>query len=100
MPALTSPANAKVLVTGCSGFVAAHAAKSLLERGFRVKGTVRSPAKGDYLKQLYAKSGLGDNFEYTIVKDINEVTPSILSCHDFFTQTCVFTFSRVLLTTL
>jgi dihydroflavonol-4-reductase len=44
-----------VCVTGASGFVAAHVIRELLERGYRVRGTVRglsSPGKYDFLTSL------------------------------------------------
>jgi nucleoside-diphosphate-sugar epimerase len=31
-----------ILVTGASGFIACHIVKQLLEKGYRVRGTVRS----------------------------------------------------------
>jgi GDP-D-mannose dehydratase len=37
-------ASAPVCVTGVSGFVASHTAKLLLEKGYTVRGTVRSKA--------------------------------------------------------
>ncbi|ODN78724.1 hypothetical protein L202_04291 [Cryptococcus amylolentus CBS 6039] len=58
-----------VLVTGPSGFIASHAAKEFLQQGFRVRGTVRSEEKGQYLTKLF--EGLGE-FTYVIVKDINQ----------------------------
>ncbi|EJT99638.1 NADP-binding protein [Dacryopinax primogenitus] len=57
---------ALVLVTGASGFLAAHACQTLLEKEFKVRGTVRSKEKGEYLVNLYKNS----NFSYTIVPDI------------------------------
>ncbi|KZS90133.1 NAD(P)-binding protein [Sistotremastrum niveocremeum HHB9708] len=66
MPAVTS---GKVLVTGASGFLGAWVSRVLLEKGFSVRGTVRSNSKGDYLKKLFASHGEG-KFEYSIVKDI------------------------------
>ncbi|WP_088343323.1 MULTISPECIES: aldehyde reductase [Rhodomicrobium] len=36
-----------VLVTGASGFIAKHIVSRLLEAGYRVRGTVRSAAKGE-----------------------------------------------------
>jgi hypothetical protein len=38
--------------------------------GYKVRGTVRSTEKGDYLKKLF--DGVGD-FEYVIVEDIAQV---------------------------
>ncbi|KZV97177.1 NAD(P)-binding protein [Exidia glandulosa HHB12029] len=69
MPAV--PAPAKVLVTGASGFLAAHVVKAFLSRGYTVLGTVRSPSKGDYLKRLYEPEFPG-KFDYVVVKDIAE----------------------------
>lgn len=68
MPAIKAPA--KVLVTGASGFIAVWVCKTFLEAGYTVRGTVRSPSKGDYLKELFKSHG--DKFEYVIVKDIAE----------------------------
>jgi nucleoside-diphosphate-sugar epimerase len=60
-----------VLVTGASGFVASYIVKELLGRGFRVRGTVRSSAKGDALKASLKEHA--DKFEYVIVEDIKVV---------------------------
>lgn len=65
MPAVSAPA--KVLVTGASGFLGAHVVKALLDRGFAVRGTVRSTSKGEYLKKTF-----GNKFEYAIVPDMEE----------------------------
>ncbi|WVR07600.1 hypothetical protein IAU60_004642 [Kwoniella sp. DSM 27419] len=56
-----------VLVTGASGFIAAQTVREFLKRGYRVRGTVRSEGKGDYLKKLFMNEG---EFEYVIVEDI------------------------------
>ncbi|WVQ82612.1 hypothetical protein IAT38_004743 [Cryptococcus sp. DSM 104549] len=61
--------NDLVLVTGASGFIAAHTAREFLKQGFRVRGTVRSREKGEYLRNLF--EGLGQ-FEYVIVDDITK----------------------------
>ncbi|EJD40169.1 D-lactaldehyde dehydrogenase [Auricularia subglabra TFB-10046 SS5] len=58
-----------ILVTGASGFLAVHVVKSLLRRGHRVRGTVRSAPKGEYLRDLFDPEFPG-KFEYVIVKDI------------------------------
>ncbi|MGW2047419.1 NAD-dependent epimerase/dehydratase family protein [Streptomyces sp. NPDC001858] len=49
-----SPAGRTVLVTGGSGFVAAHLVRQLLERGYRVHTTVRSTANPAKLRPLHA----------------------------------------------
>lgn len=59
-------AGETVLVTGASGFIAAHVVQQLVEQGYKVIGTVRSDAKGDFFKKQY-----GDKFDYEIVKDIS-----------------------------
>lgn len=50
-----SNGDTRVLVTGATGFVAGHCIKALLERGFRVRGTVRNLAdekKNRHLRTL------------------------------------------------
>lgn len=44
-----------VVVTGANGFIAAHTISLLLERGFRVLGTVRSNKKAKIVQDTYAK---------------------------------------------
>jgi uncharacterized protein YbjT (DUF2867 family) len=65
MPAITP--GSTVLVSGASGFIAAHLCSTLLTQGYKVRGTVRSKEKGQYLVDLL--KGVGD-FEYVIVEDI------------------------------
>ncbi|EJD46163.1 NAD(P)-binding protein [Auricularia subglabra TFB-10046 SS5] len=63
MPAIVPPAT--ILVTGVSGFVASHVARAYLEDGFTVRGTVRSPAKGEHILSLFGKEFPG-KFDYVI----------------------------------
>ncbi|KAF8308509.1 NAD-binding protein [Clavulina sp. PMI_390] len=59
---------AKILVTGASGFVGSHVARTLLEQGYGVVGTVRSSAKGDYLMDIFRE--YDGRFSYVIVEDM------------------------------
>ncbi|KAJ3823314.1 D-lactaldehyde dehydrogenase [Lentinula raphanica] len=66
----TVPAGSKILVTGANGFVAAWVIRKLLEKGYKVRGTIRSEGKGVHLKKIFAEHG--DNFELVIVEDITK----------------------------
>ncbi|UIJ73806.1 NAD-dependent epimerase/dehydratase family protein [Aurantimonas sp. HBX-1] len=46
-----------VLLTGISGFIAKHVALRLLERGYRVRGSVRSAGKGAEVRATLAHHG-------------------------------------------
>lgn len=54
-----------VFVSGATGFIAQHVIKQLVEKKYKVVGSVRSKEKGD---QLVSK--FGDSFQYEIVSDI------------------------------
>lgn len=47
----------RVLLTGISGFIARHVALRLLQEGFDVRGTVRSAAKADGVREALEKAG-------------------------------------------
>ncbi|WP_367319262.1 NAD-dependent epimerase/dehydratase family protein [Streptomyces sp. HUAS ZL42] len=59
MGAQVSGVEGTVLVTGGSGFLAAHLVRQLLERGYRVRTTVRSTANEAKLKPLRAMQETG-----------------------------------------
>lgn len=84
MPAV---ASGKILVSGTSGFIGAWVARTLLEKGYTVRGTVRSDAKGEYLKKLFASYGEG-KFEYVIVKDIEAVSAILIVSSAILTVRC------------
>ncbi|KZT25504.1 D-lactaldehyde dehydrogenase [Neolentinus lepideus HHB14362 ss-1] len=68
MPAVAAPA--KVLVTGANGYIAIWVVRRLLEAGYTVRGTVRSPAKGEHLKKSF--ESYGNKLELHIVEDITK----------------------------
>ncbi|KAJ3049292.1 hypothetical protein HK097_009703 [Rhizophlyctis rosea] len=48
----------KVLLTGASGFIAAHILQQLLDQGYHVRGTVRSEDKAELLRKKFANDKL------------------------------------------
>ncbi|GFZ45475.1 hypothetical protein JCM24511_03201 [Saitozyma sp. JCM 24511] len=68
MPAVEP--GSKILVTGASGYIAAHIVREYLEQGYDVRGTVRDTGKGEYLANLFKDSK--GKFEYVIVREIAE----------------------------
>lgn len=61
----------KVLLTGGSGFIAAHCLDSLLARGHSVVTTVRSQQKADKIKASHPNAG-ADKLSFAIVEDISK----------------------------
>ena len=59
----------RVLLTGGSGFIAAHCVDILLQHGHSVVFTVRSQEKGDKIKNNHKDAG-NDKLSYVIVEDI------------------------------
>lgn len=65
------PLDSLILVTGCNGLIASHAADQLLSAGFRVRGTVRSASKTSYLSDLYSRRhGDSNRFELHEIPDV------------------------------
>lgn len=60
-----------VLVTGASGFIATHTIKQLLERGYRVRGTVRSVKDPAKLAPLTSLPGAAERLEL-VEADLNK----------------------------
>ncbi|KAK0232517.1 D-lactaldehyde dehydrogenase [Armillaria fumosa] len=67
MPALQQNSNAKILVTGVNGYIGSWIARTLLERGVAVRGTVRNEKKGKYVKELFSPY---EKFQLVEVSDI------------------------------
>ncbi|GFF74580.1 hypothetical protein CNMCM6936_006523 [Aspergillus lentulus] len=59
-----------VLITGASGFLAAHIIQVFLEAGYKVRGTVRSPSTAERVKSRYPQ--FADQLSFSIVPDIAE----------------------------
>jgi nucleoside-diphosphate-sugar epimerase len=59
----------RVLLTGGSGFIAAHVLDILLQHGHSVVTTVRSQEKANKIKQAHSKYG-SDKLDFAIVEDI------------------------------
>lgn len=59
-----------VLVTGATGFIGAHIVDNLLARGFRVRGTTRSLAKGQAM--LDARPEHRGNLEFVRIEDFEK----------------------------
>jgi len=72
----------KILVTGANGFLAVHVVDILLEKGYVVRGVVRSLNKGEHLKKLFAKHG--DKLELAVVEDITAVRRALFFLYAFF----------------
>ncbi|KAF9042293.1 NAD(P)-binding protein [Panaeolus papilionaceus] len=60
----------KVLVTGANGYLALWIIYDLLEKGFSVRGTVRSEEKGKWLDTKF--SNYSDRFQWITVEDITK----------------------------
>ncbi|KAH7921678.1 NAD(P)-binding protein [Leucogyrophana mollusca] len=72
MPALQTPAaNQKVLVSGANGFIAVWVVRTLLERGYSVRSSVRTEEKGRHLKVIFGN--YGDKHEIVVVPDMAKI---------------------------
>jgi uncharacterized protein YbjT (DUF2867 family) len=69
MPVVQPPC--KVLVSGASGYIATWVVRTLLEKGYSVRGTVRSEEKATHLRKLF--DSYGDKHEVVIVEDMTKV---------------------------
>ena len=68
---MSDKAGHLILLTGASGFVAAHILKSLLRRGYDVRGTVRSEATADRVRKTHGHLLEGkQTLTFAIVPDV------------------------------
>lgn len=56
-----------VFISGATGFIAQHIINLLIQRGYQVVGSVRSTAKGEYLKKNF-----GSKFSYEVVEHLED----------------------------
>ena len=52
MPVVSAPS--KALVTGANGFIAVWILRYLLEGGYTVRGTVRTPRKREHIEKVFS----------------------------------------------
>ena len=71
MPSIAK--GSKVLVSAANGYIATWVVRTLLERGYLVRGTVRTQDKGEFMVDYFQKLGYGDKFEFVVVEDIAKV---------------------------
>jgi nucleoside-diphosphate-sugar epimerase len=79
--------NAKVLVTGVTGYVGSHVARQLLLHGYKVRGTVRNASDEEKMNKLRQQitDGLPENlpeFEFVEADLLKEETwpPAVAGC--------------------
>jgi nucleoside-diphosphate-sugar epimerase len=68
MPAISPEGAPLVLVSGANGYIAMHVIQALLQRGYRVRGTVRSESKIPHIRTTFA--AFSDKLEIVVVEDI------------------------------
>lgn len=61
---MENPQDTLVVVTGASGFIALHCVRELLERGYRVRGTVRSLSSEAKLRNALLPLEPGDRLSF------------------------------------
>lgn len=74
-PVVDKNANTIVLVTGASGYLAAHCVQQLLEAGYRVRGTVRSlkkETKVQPLREIVKKIGCPEDRLQLVEADLDQ----------------------------
>ncbi|KAJ3500021.1 hypothetical protein NMY22_g19401 [Coprinellus aureogranulatus] len=70
MPAIHPNSNAKILLTGATGFVGQWVLRLLLDRGHTARVVVRSEAKAERVKKLFAED-VG-KLEFVVIEDMSK----------------------------
>ena len=63
---MSSPSETLVLVTGGSGFLGVHCIIALLNAGYKVRTTVRSPSKQDSIREMLKNGDVPDSLLSTV----------------------------------
>ncbi|RMZ77605.1 hypothetical protein DV737_g4272, partial [Chaetothyriales sp. CBS 132003] len=72
-PPTAIPEGSLILVTGANGFIASHVIQKFLQRGFKVRGTVRSVTKSEWLvKEQFRTEAADGSFELVAVEDMSK----------------------------
>ena len=67
---MSSPAEQTIIVTGANSYVAGHVIRVALEKGYHVRGTVRSEASAAKPRETFAS--YGSKLTFAIVSDITK----------------------------
>ncbi len=78
MPAPIPSSDKTILVTGANGYIAMWIVKVLLEKGFSVRGTVRSQKKAEVLSDYFEDKMYEGRFKSIIVPNIQKVRIGML----------------------
>lgn len=71
-PTSTFSPSSWILVTGVTGHIASHVTLQLLQRGYKVRGTVRDLTAASWLiEDLFKDAAVAGNFELTLVPDFS-----------------------------
>ena len=65
------PRGSRILVTGANGFIGSNVVHSLLELGFKVRGTVRAPKP--WLDEMFRAKFGRDSYESVILANFEDV---------------------------
>ena len=60
-----------VLLTGASGYIGLHCAKELIEAGYAVRGTVRSQAKAQEVRETLSEASVDTANLSLVALDLN-----------------------------
>src|SRR5436190_1427736 len=67
---MPSPSEQTILVTGANSYVASHIIKQALDKGYNVRGTVRSERSTAGVRDKFAS--YGDKLDFAVVSDITK----------------------------